>query len=252
MIRKFLFAIAVLAVSPAFVFSQDVFIIFENGDVSSSATTADGSGSAFIFSRLGFDFDAIDIDITNSDSSVIQFTGGELFNEVLTDGSEGTRFTIDPLIEISTSSPELGRLFAVHFEEITNSFGVKAELAMFDQGFDPTVGPEGSFLLGRVDFDIVGEGTATLEMVDHRASNPILLLPQTQLNTEFGSATFTVGSAPVVVGDANLDGNVGFDDILPFVSVLSASAFQAEVDCNQDGACNFRDIPPFIVELSGN
>jgi len=56
--------------------------------------------------------------------------------------------------------------------------------------------------------------------------------------------------APVfLLGDCNLDGEVNFFDISPFVSLLSTGDFLAEADCNQDTFVNFFDISPFIVLL---
>ena len=56
----------------------------------------------------------------------------------------------------------------------------------------------------------------------------------------------------VVKGDVNLDGNVTFLDINPFIVLLAASGFQAEADCDCDGDLDFLDIQPFIDILAGN
>ena len=56
----------------------------------------------------------------------------------------------------------------------------------------------------------------------------------------------------LVKGDLNLDGEVDFLDITPFIELLSNMAFQAEADCNCDGRVNFADISPFIEILSQN
>ena len=52
-------------------------------------------------------------------------------------------------------------------------------------------------------------------------------------------------------GDVNLDGEVDFFDISPFIGVLSVGGFQAQADINSDGEVNFFDIQPFIDILSG-
>ena len=65
--------------------------------------------------------------------------------------------------------------------------------------------------------------------------------------------TLSEGSNPVVLlGDCNLDGNVNFLDISPFINILSTQDFFAQADCNQDGGVNFLDISPFIGILSSN
>lgn len=55
---------------------------------------------------------------------------------------------------------------------------------------------------------------------------------------------------PALLGDCNLDGVVNFQDIQPFIDILSSQSFLAQADCNQDGMVNFLDIQPFIDILS--
>lgn len=54
----------------------------------------------------------------------------------------------------------------------------------------------------------------------------------------------------VLKGDVNLDGEVTFLDINPFIMVLSSSGTQAEADCNCDGMVTFLDIQAFIDILA--
>ena len=54
----------------------------------------------------------------------------------------------------------------------------------------------------------------------------------------------------VLVGDVNLDGDVNFLDIAPFIAILSSVTFQAEADVNGSGSVNFIDVFPFIGILS--
>jgi len=56
----------------------------------------------------------------------------------------------------------------------------------------------------------------------------------------------------VLLGDVNLDNEVTFADIQPFIEILSAQGFQEEADCNGDGSVTFGDIQPFIDILAGN
>ena len=55
----------------------------------------------------------------------------------------------------------------------------------------------------------------------------------------------------VLKGDVNMDDEVNFADISPFISVLSAGIFQAQADMNCDGEVSFADVSPFIAVLSG-
>ncbi len=58
-------------------------------------------------------------------------------------------------------------------------------------------------------------------------------------------------SIPGLCGDVNLDGNVNFLDISPFINALAGDTFQPEADCNGDGMNSFLDISPFIMRLAG-
>ena len=55
---------------------------------------------------------------------------------------------------------------------------------------------------------------------------------------------------PVLLGDVNLDGEVTFLDISPFITILSTAGFQAEADIDLSGDVTFLDIAPFIVILA--
>ena len=54
-----------------------------------------------------------------------------------------------------------------------------------------------------------------------------------------------------VLGDVNLDEQINFLDIAPFVSALAGGVYFCEADINIDGVVNFLDIGPFIQLLSG-
>ena len=59
-------------------------------------------------------------------------------------------------------------------------------------------------------------------------------------------------SSPVLLGDADCNGVVNFDDIGPFIALLSSDDFKAEGDTNEDGEINFSDISSFISILAGS
>jgi len=67
-------------------------------------------------------------------------------------------------------------------------------------------------------------------------------------NVRIRSTAITV----TLLGDVDLNGEVNFFDIQPFIAILSSSGFQAEADCNMDGVVNFLDISAFIAILSGS
>jgi len=72
----------------------------------------------------------------------------------------------------------------------------------------------------------------------------------------FGSdigLAFTVhatATQDILLGDTNLDGAVDFQDISPFITILSGSGFLDQADIDQNGVVNFLDISPFISVLS--
>ena len=51
-------------------------------------------------------------------------------------------------------------------------------------------------------------------------------------------------------GDVDLNGDVNFLDISPFIVLLQSGAFQAEADVNGDLTVDFGDISPFISILA--
>lgn len=111
------------------------------------------------------------------------------------------------------------------------------------------------FLLARVDFDIVGEGTANVDLSlpwGERSVASFVGGETIYASPTLAPATLTVTSSVTVLGDANLDGVANFFDIPQFVSILSAAAYQDEVDCNADGHCDFFDIKPFVDCLSNH
>ena len=53
-----------------------------------------------------------------------------------------------------------------------------------------------------------------------------------------------------LLGDVDLNGEVDFGDIAPFVAILTNMGFQEEADVDESGAVDFGDIPVFITLLS--
>ncbi len=194
MFKSVLVAAAILISSPTFVFSQDISFLFggglpqAGGGPATSTFVSDGqasSGSVNIYSNLGFDFDAGDLNFFSSNTSVASITGGETFNLSAAIGARFDRF--DLTVEADGSE---GNLFSV---SILN-FGIDQALVQFDPYFDSTVGLNGSFLLARVDFDIVGTGTA--EFSFGLGELGFIELPANALTPTFGTATLEVIPEP--------------------------------------------------------
>lgn len=56
---------------------------------------------------------------------------------------------------------------------------------------------------------------------------------------------------PVLLGDANNDGEVNLLDVAPFVDIIVWAAFDTAADINQDGNVDLLDVEPFIDLLIG-
>ncbi len=244
MFKKLFVAVAIVMASSALVSAQDIFWSFSPTEATASTNigAVGDAGSVYIFSDGLFGFDAIDLDFSASISNVISFTGGEVFNPTFSTIG-GERFHEPEITIASTNSAgqdgSSGKLFAVNLAQN----GVDPALSSFDSGFEPGVGPNGAFLLARLDYEVVTSAVVDLEF--SLGQHGALQLPDNVLNPSFGSATLVP-----ILGDINGDGAVGFLDFTPFVFVLFNYEYQYAADCNQDGVVNFFDIEPFIAIVS--
>lgn len=67
------------------------------------------------------------------------------------------------------------------------------------------------------------------------------------------SATLTVTLGPqFILGDCDLNREVNFADIAPFIQILQDGTFLHQADCNQDGEVTFADITSFIAILQAS
>ena len=66
---------------------------------------------------------------------------------------------------------------------------------------------------------------------------------------EFDIIGSPTGGSNFLLGDCNLDGEVNFLDISPFVRTLTTSTYLEQADMNQDGVVNFLDISRFVSIL---
>ena len=57
---------------------------------------------------------------------------------------------------------------------------------------------------------------------------------------------FNITDTSILLGDVNLDGNVNFLDISPFIALLSADIYQIEADIDQNDSVDFLDILSLI------
>lgn len=184
MVKNFLIAAALLIASPAMVFSQDIFWSFAPDSATNTAVGVVGtSGTAYIFSDQPFGFDAIDLDFNSSDSAVLLLTGGAERNDPF--AVIGSTAFNSSIVTVDAGGAT-GSWFAVN----ATQNGITPDVSpLFNPHFDAGVGPNGAVLLASVDYDIVGEGAATLGF--SLGPQGALELPSSILSPTFGSATLT-------------------------------------------------------------
>ena len=86
-------------------------------------------------------------------------------------------------------------------------------------------------------------GAGSTEFVFHLSDQDI---PGAEQQTLRLIVNYDVVAASVLHGDINMDGVVNFQDIAPFIGLLSTDTYLEAADCNFDGVVNFLDIAPFI------
>ena len=154
MLKRFLFVIAALAFCSTGAFAQDLFLNFGGGAVSTELI-ADGTsttGEVNIYARNGFNFSAAEFTFTSGDTAVAAITGGTGENpDIGPGGAFGVRFDVDPTVETTSADGSTGRFIGVGILGL----GVSSGFADFDPTFDAGLD---AFLLGTVEFDLVGAG----------------------------------------------------------------------------------------------
>jgi hypothetical protein len=156
MLKRVLVAAAMIVASPALVSAQSFFFSFSDTELTDASSLPAGTvaGEAFIFSDGMFGFNAADINLTTSDNTVLRITGGTANNPNIS----LTGQDLFNSSEITANPDGSGRLFSVSL----NQAGINPGLNGFSPAFNANVGPNGGTLLGTVNFDVVGEGSASL------------------------------------------------------------------------------------------
>ena len=180
----------------------EVFLSFTQGSDANTGTASvsDGSGTAFLYisnnsgleslepSGLG----AFDLEFTNSDDAVIQFTAATLLNPSLPFG--GIRWFPSPSSETTTISSDSGRISGLSFLEEEGIRSVFADVA-FDATFDDTIGANGAFLIAEIDYDIVGTGTTVLSLNEGVEGFFSFASPEDFLDVNLRGGSLTVANA---------------------------------------------------------
>ena len=111
--------------------------------------------------------------------------------------------------------------------------------------FQPTVDIENTF-----NADAIANDSFTNQFAIFRITDPSVAGQQWNIPADSAVLIITSATSPVLLGDANCDGEVNFDDIAPFIELLSSGNFKVQADTNLDGEISFLDISPFISILS--
>ena len=186
MLNRFLFAIAALALCSTGAFAQDLFLNFGGGAVSTELI-ADGTsttGEVNIYARNGFDFSAAEFSFTSGDTAVAAITGGTGLNPAV--GAFGNRFDVDPIIETTSADGSTGRFIGVGILGL----GVNSAFSAFDPTFDAGLD---AFLLGTVEFDIVGGGEVDFGL---EASGNGVLADGVLVDPVFGGSVTLINAIP--------------------------------------------------------
>lgn len=168
-VRNFSMVLALVAFSAGSVFAQDgdFFFAFNDGGATVDNPTGEiavgDSGSAFLYYVGTSDIDTgFTFDLTTTTAGVINFTGGEIFNNPAGAGGLGRWATANTGVASAD-----GQLFegnaTVNLPPLTPQVGIDIDNPGLDDDFDAGTN---SFLLGRFDFDVVGDGETDIAFVD--------------------------------------------------------------------------------------
>ena len=169
------------------------------------------------------------------------------------DGANGLTFSGANSNDFSGASVSgAGDINGDGIDDVTISGGVDGDYVVFgsNSGFSSSLdlstldGTNGFVISGTNASSVSGAGDINADGIDDLiigAADPIG-------NTSFGVSYVVFGRAasPVLKGDVDMDGDIDFSDIPPFISVLISGVFQAEADCDCNTAVEFADIPAFI------
>ena len=211
MITRTLVALALLVFCSTSVSAQDleVFLSFTQGSDANTGTASvsDGSGTAFLYisNNSGLEslepsgLDNFDLEFTNSDDAVIQFTAARLLNPSLPFG--GIRWNPGSVAElcsddsmICSDDSRTGRIAGLAFIDEEGIRSVFADVA-FDATFDDTIGANGAFLIAEIDYDIVGTGTTVLSLNEGEQRFLSFAFPEEFLDVNLRGGSLTVANA---------------------------------------------------------
>ncbi len=172
----------------------------------------------------------------------------EYFAHFFAEGTFNFRARLSVVPSPGQGNYSLGLSSTTNVEEVTLANGFNfGDTVGVELSLDVTTGVASLTVNGETIVGTTGNPGETMNLFALRQS----------LSTHMETVTvdnlvISTGTTPVVIkGDVDQDGDVDFDDIPAFITVLQSGMFQAEADCDCSGLVDFADIPAFIAILQG-
>ena len=242
-------------------------LILENSTVSGNRTVgfdADGGGISFVSFGSGRDCRIFNSTITDNVAAGAESAGGGIYSNRFTllentilagnEGSDGL-----PEIQLFNAGSLVANYSMVEQTNVSISFGVGNLI-----GVSPNLGPLAdnggltqthALLAGSPAID-AGDPNFAFDAneFDQRGVAPFARVFDSGggLRVDIGAFELSPNGPEVLLGDANCDGMVNFDDIAPFIVLLATDGFKAEADIDMSGEVDFDDISLFIGILAAS
>ena len=174
------------------------------------------------------------------------------------DGANGLTFSGANSNDFSGASVSgAGDINGDGIDDVTISGGVDEDYVVFgsNSGFSSSLdlstldGTNGFVISGTFPSSVSGAGDINADGIDDLIIGESGADPNGNSRAGVSYVVFGRAASPVLKGDVDMDGDIDFSDIPPFISVLISGVFQAEADCDCSAVVDFFDIAPFIVLL---
>ncbi|MDB2687681.1 hypothetical protein N9Y42_10765 [Mariniblastus sp.] len=205
-------------------------------EVSPNPVVGIGNETTFdivVSSTTGDTFDALSLAFAVGDGGTVTGNPQDADNLLITDFQAGSIFAGTDFVPVITAGGVGESAILIEFNRAPgNSANIAANGVLATITLDTTMAdPNRVFVLNT-------STQGATSVFDDGAALPVFANPgQLQMSA-------------VILGDCNLNGVVNFDDIAPFITILSTGGFLNQADTNQDDVVDFDDIASFIEILA--